>query len=1020
MSGMKRILAIVAVLSVFCMEGRAQFASLGSEKSSTNWEQWTSPHYNVIFPVGKDSLGMVYSTYLERFRPLVGNSAGYYPNQFYKKPMPVILHAGAAVSNGAVVWAPRRMDIYTFQDAYSALPPMPWEKALAIHENRHVAQLQFTRDGFWTYLYWPYGEIGLTLVNSLYSNVALLEGDAVVAETALTNSGRGRSADFLSYIRMSFSNGDMRDWFRWRYGSQRLYTPDYYKIGYMTVAGMRYNYDATMFMRDYLNNLTSPFAFNAVQKTMKKYSGKRIKGTWNEIAASFKDIWAQDDSLRAPFQKIITLVPDTKFYTNYRSAIQTKDGRVFSVRVSLDREMELVEILRDGSVRPIRPMNSESKLVYSPYTDCIYWSEAVPDPRWDMVQTSRIRYVHVGDKAIEDLTRQWRYVNPAVSDDGTRIVAAEYASSGATRVVELNPVTGEELRSITAPSGIQVTETAFLGDLVAFTGISEGGTGLYLTDFSTVSTLEEALPIRIKNLISHSGKLYFTSDRTGTNEIYSYSPQSLTQLTNTHHGVSYPFFRDDALCFSALTPSGNLLATIEEPLSRKARLQDYASYPIADLLSAQEKEFAKAPIEDTPPMKSKYSKAAGFFHIHSWLPVYYNWDSFYSSKGDYAYETASLGALAFFQNLTGTASGSLGFSVHEDPFDKEKFAAGFHARLSYTGLYPVFDFALDIGDRQRAGISTAWVPSTDSTFIAVNPRGGVFAGGSLGISVPLDLSSGGRETTITPSLTMKFSNDYLAEGLAFYKEDGVTETGSVCADGQENNVLFRNNSLVASITADTRRMTAPSQIIPRYGVGGEFRIVLSPFNKDKGIGSGLYADVYTYLPGFKSTHGVKLSAACQLKGQSWRYTFPNNDDLIKLGYYIPEDVWSLGFEDLSPRGFEKSSAGAAMMLNPVSTRFSADYVLPLFYIDRAFSPYLYISNMEVNPFADFSLLPADGMQNLFSAGADIVFRFEKLLMLSNTMKLGVRVAYNGGSSELYDSLGMTSHVYAGFVINTEL
>lgn len=1013
---MKRTIAVITIILAACLQGRAQFASLGSEKGTTNWEQLTSPNYRVIYPVGLDSLGLVYSNYLEQFRPLVGNSAGFLPNQQYRKPMPVILHPFAAISNGAVVWAPRRMDIYTFPDAYASLPPVPWEKILAIHENRHVAQNQFTRSGFKKYLYWPFGEIGLTLGGSLYENVALFEGDAVVAETALTNSGRGRTADFLSYIRMSFATGDMRDWFRWRYGSQRWYTPDYYKIGYMTVAGMRYNYDATLFMSDYLWNLTSPFAFNGVQKSMKKYSGKKIKGTWTEIASTFKDIWAQDDSLRAPFQDLDMLAPAGRFYTSFKGAVQTKDGRVFALRSALDRQQEMVEVLRDGSVKVIRPMSADSRLVYSPYTDCIYWTESVPDLRWDMVQTSRIRYVEAGGKKVRDLA-SGRYVTPAVSPDGKTIAATEYPVTGGGKIVLLDISDGKAIKSITAPDGLQVTEVAFLGDDIVFTGISDAGMGLYLTDFKSIRTLEEAVPVKIKNLVSHDGALYFTCDRTGTNEIYSYTPGNLTQLTNTRHGVSSPFFMDGVLCFSAMQPSGSILATVQSPLSRKVSLSDYASYPIADVLSAQEKEFAEKPAADAAPVKKSYSKPANFLHIHSWMPLYVNLQN--SSSIDlYTYETATLGARAFFQNLTGTVAGSMGVSVHPDPFDEDKVATGFHTALTYSGLYPVIDFSLDVGDRRSANISRAWIPATDSTFISVKPRGGVFVGGSLGVSVPLNLSSGGVETTIKPSLTLKYSNDYIGEGMAFFKEDGVTEEGSQTADGKKGRDFFRNQSLVASVSADTRRQTAPSQIIPRLGVGGELRVILSPFSR--GIGSGLYARAYTYLPGLMSTHGIKLSAAAQTKGQAWHYTFPVNDDLVKVGYYIPEDVWSRGFEDLSPRGFAESGAGASMLLSPVSARVSLDYVFPMLYVDRAFSPYIYFSNMEINPFADFSILPADGGEYLYSAGADIVLRFEKLFMISNTMKLGVRVAMNGGSEALYKSLGMEKPFYIGFVANTEL
>ena len=1011
---MKRIIAVLAVLSMVCIEGRAQFASLGGENGNIRWETLTSNNYKVLFPVGLDSLGMRYSTLLEQYRPLVGNSVGLYPNQFYRTPMPVVLHADAAISNGAVVWAPRRMDIFTFPDAYGSLPPVPWEKILAIHENRHIAQNQFTRAGYKKYYYWPFGEIGLTLAGTLFENAALFEGDAVVAETALTNSGRGRSADFLSFIRMSFAEGDMRDWYRWRYGSQKWYTPDYYKIGYMTVAGMRYNYDATMFMADYLRNLSDPFAFNAVRKSMQKYSGKSIKGTWNEIAATFKDIWAQDDSLRAPFQEIIPLVPASKYFTSYRGAVQTRDGRVFALRAAMDRQQELVEILPDGSVRAIRPMNADSKLVYSPYTNCIYWTESVPDRRWELVQTSRIRYVEAGGKEVFNLTKQWRYVNPAVSDDGTMMAAAEYPDKGGSRIVLLNIINGEEVKTINAPAGLQVTELAFMGnDKVAFTGISDGGMGLYHTDFSSIGTYEEAVPVKIKNLISKAGTLYFTCDRTGTNEIYSYTPGNLTQLTNTQHGVSSPFFRDGALSFSALTPDGSLLASVDAPLSRPVSLSDYASYPIADLLTAQENEFAKLPADTLVPVKSKYSRTANMFHIHSWLPLYYNWGSEYPSQSDYTFQTISPGATAFFQNLEGNAYGTLGVSVHADPFDQSKIAAGLHARLNYTGAYPVLNMSVDIGDRQKAKLSQALVSSNDSTFLSVVPNGGLFFGGSVGVSVPLNLSSGGWETTVVPSLTTKFSNDELGQGISYFRKSSTNGKLYQMGTGIKH---FMNITFVASVTADTRRSMGPSQVVPRFGAGGELRYVKSPF--EEGIGSGIYVNAYTYLPGLSSVQGLKLTASLQTRTQELRTTSSVS------GFYsnrlMPMDTWGLGFENMAPRGFEETGTGATMLIvSPVSSLVGLDYVIPMFHFDSALTPYIYLSNLELRPYADIAVYVPDDTEYLYSAGADLIFRLEKLFMVSNTLKLGLRFAYNGGS-QLYDDLGLKSPIYVGFIANTDL
>ena len=77
---------------------------------------------------------------------------------------------------------------------------------------------------------------GLSL---FFTEPSFMEGDAVAAETALTLSGRGRTADFLEYYRVAADEGQLRSYARWRYGSQKLFTPDYYKLGYLTMAGLR-------------------------------------------------------------------------------------------------------------------------------------------------------------------------------------------------------------------------------------------------------------------------------------------------------------------------------------------------------------------------------------------------------------------------------------------------------------------------------------------------------------------------------------------------------------------------------------------------------------------------------------------------------------------------------------------------------------------------------------------------------------------------------------------------------------
>ena len=212
----------------------AQFYTTGDDPASVKWYRTDTETYRIIYPEGLDSLARVYAVTLEKYKAAAGRSAGYVPGEWTVGRIPVILHAFNANSNGSVAWAPKRMDLYTSPQAYGS-EPMPWTDMLAIHEQRHVAQMQAGLSGAFRPFGWIFGEMFNGLVAGIYPSTAFLEGDAVVAETALSKSGRGRTGDFLNYYMIAFDNGDFRSWNRWRFGSQKHYAPDHYAAGYFLV-----------------------------------------------------------------------------------------------------------------------------------------------------------------------------------------------------------------------------------------------------------------------------------------------------------------------------------------------------------------------------------------------------------------------------------------------------------------------------------------------------------------------------------------------------------------------------------------------------------------------------------------------------------------------------------------------------------------------------------------------------------------------------------------------------------------
>ncbi len=1014
---MKRMITLLVAAVLLGTQAYAQFSTLGSEKGNVKWNQVKTRNYRVVYPVGFDSLGVKYARELEYYRPLVGASAGYLPNQRYDDYMPIVLHPWSAVSNGAVVWGPRRMDIYTHPDAYGVLPPFPWEKLLAIHENRHVAQLQFSKDGAWRDWWYLFGELPALYVGSAYANSAMLEGDAVVAETALTPSGRGRTADFLSYYRMAFDNGDMRSWYRWRYGSQKYYTPDYYRVGYMTVAGVRYLYDEPVYMASYLHNLTSPFSFNALHKTTKKISGKKFGDTWEDITLAFKGIWADDDARRAPFIYPQPAVYEPKRFTAY-SGMVAAGGKLYALKESLDKSQELVEIAEDASERFVKAFSSDSKLAYSRYSDRFYWAETIPDRRWDFHETSRIRSIRRDGRKVKDLTTEGHFVNPAVSADGRLLAAVEYLPEGGCRIVLFDLATSHEKASMSVPEDLQATEVAFLGADVAFAAISENGTGIYRTDFVSVSTLLEPNVVKIRDLISDGGSLVFTSDLNGTSEIYRLAGSALTRLTNTKYGVSSPCFMDGNLYVSALMPQGKILSKIPQPLNVPVSFADNYRYPIADALSAQEELLYKGAGKAIVSAPEKAGFASGLMRLHSWLPIYFNWDSFTATRTGYYYEVASPGAMAFFQSLDGTSSGSLGFSFHENPFVEKKVTAGAHLRYRYSGLWPVLDFSLDVGDRASARLTNAMTFSGDSSFVAAAPLNrGIYLGGAVKASVPLNFSSGGFNRSVVPYVTLSASNDVLGEYLAIYDDDTHEE---LQLDSYSNDSKTRPYRPMIwtqiGVSVSSERAVAPSQVFPKAGIGGDFKITVSSMNPF------VYLGLYGYLPGFTNRQGIKLSLDAQAQASVGFGLYSIMRGMLPKYYWLPVDTWGLGAEDMSPRGFERLGAGGALLFfSDAQIRASVDYAAPILPVDFAAGQYIYLRNFELNPFADFTFNSSIfGNGFMYSAGADLVFRFEKLFMLQNTMKFYIRAAYNGGSGPLFESLGMKSPLYVGAGVSSPL
>ena len=881
---MKKCLCSLLVSLLLLPAARGQFYVTGSEPAGTRWRELSTGTYRVIYPEGLDSLARVYATQLERFRLPVSGTAGYRPNEQYRKPMPVLLQTRTGDANGMVVWTPRRMELQTNPEA-SDPEATPWPVQLSVHESRHVAQMQYVRDGLFRTLSYLSGELCSGMATALYGGSAFFEGDAVVAETALTDGGRGRSADFLSYYRISFAQGDWRNYWRWRYGSLNAFSPNHYALGYLLTAGMRTAFDTPDFTARYYRRLFrhKPFLpFFNLQKTVREASGESFAATFRDIQQHFAAEWEENAAARRPYTEGAPVVPTPRLYQRYAALCYASDT-LYAIRSGLDRSTELVRMLPDGRFHRMGSFSGAvSRLCYHPETGRVFWTEVLPDRRWEWVSTSVLRYFGPDGKK-HTLSAGERLYNPAADPASRRLSVTVYGRPGTSAVRILDARDGTVLKEYPAPSGLQIVESAWLDARLYVSAISDEGFGLY----EATDGFRRVLPpvrVKLKQLSGRNGTLLFLSDRDGADNLYSVDPVSgqVLQLTSMEFGAGdYAFCPDGtALLMAEEGHEGRLPVRI--PLSGLRRQEVDFSFrylpPHAEKMSAQEPfrpgEDAPAAIGEPVP----YVRWKHLAKIHSWLPFYMHFDDIASISSESLANDGGLGATALFQNELGTAYGALGYGL---VYDGARWRHGAHLQAVYRGLYPVIEANVDISNEERRYYHFTYTPGPEGTerSLESQPDGAPGISADLKAYIPFDFTSGGWSRGVIPSLRYAISNNRFT--------------------GTRNTVPV--HFLQAGVRAYAIGGRGRSCVFPRWGIGGETGVFARPGMAEVSAPDA-YLDLYAYLPGLMRTHGLRLEA------------------------YV---------EQALERG------GASY------TRFDAEYALPFAPVDWSFlCPVAYIRNFE--------------------------------------------------------------------------
>ncbi len=952
---MKYALAVLAQVLV-CQAVSAQYYDWGQDPASIKWDKIKTAGGSYIFPrtYGKQAARIV--NYMDTVRPYISNGFELGPMK-----MPLIMHTQNFQSNGLVMLAPKRMELIVTPS--QTLYATPWTKQLAIHEYRHSVQYNNLNNGFVKFLSVALGQQG-SLLGTILLSYWFLEGDAVLAETQMTEFGRGLQPSFTMQYR-AFCYEDMK-FTREQYfsGSFRYPMPGQYELGYQIVSYADTKYGEGAWGRVAHDAARQPVMFftNRFHFDDKGYTTP--KKLFHE---TFGDLWA--------FWKTLPQVEDTSTpvsalgdtYTTYASPVGLPDGNVLAFRENLTRPMKMVSVdtatgreelaMRPGA--PSSPMSAAGgKVWWSEYRQSTFWAQRV---------NSQLCWYDPATGKKGTVRGERRAVYPVAMDDGG-YAAAEYNYDGSYSIKHGG-------WAVELPDTVSVHGLAY-DNLTAgfyFIGLSDAGMWIgCVSDGTPVRMVTRPGRSTISNLRAKDGKLYYNSIATGKDEAHMYDLAAGKEyaITESKYGSFSPApLGGGKIALTTYSKDGYRLSVQDE--GKAAREIAWSRLP-KNLVNPERRKWDVINMDsvrtaDTTRYETdRYRKGTHLIQVHSWAPFYM--DAF--DLMDYNEFNFGLGATLLSQNQLNSAFAQLGYRYKQN----EHYVSGV---FRYYGWAPKFELSGEWGTRDQYDYRPAGVESLDADY-----RPQDYYSVEARAYLPITLSSGYHLRRLTPQVELEHTNArVVSDGIVF--QDGAFYYDP---DGIEFSTGFQK--VAAGIQFSDNVRMAYRDFQPRWGYMAGVNVMGNPFSDMYTDLMEFYGSVYT--PGFFPNHGIRLRGTVQHETGNGLYGFSSD------GYF--------------PRGADYDA------LRPGAySAFSVDYQLPLCYPETGIPAVLYITRIRLDLGFDMAFWERDlrainqGVRNerTWSFGGELIFDMIPIALPFNSqgsLRIGV---YKPNGSDAQVGVGVS-------------
>ena len=862
----------------------------------TGWKSIQTEHFEVIFPPGAEAQAQRAAVSLEAiYEPLhIDNRRG--------TRLPVVLSGDGAISNGYATLLPRHSTFYLtpISDYDELNHTLNWVDTLAIHEYRHIVQFLHAKRGIPKVLGWLFGPIAEYPSYALILPPWYFEGDAVLMETALTEGGRGRRPSFDVDLRALTAARGVLTYDQYISGSIKRPIPNHYRFGYHMVSYGREVYGERVW-RDTAQMAATwsplPFVFPL---SLKKTTGRYLRGFSTEMMNTRAKQWEEQRKQTSMTDAEDILLPPSEGEARFiRSPQPQQDGSMVAFQKGQDIAPRVVRISPDGSTTVLAQTGFRLTNRISAVGGTVVWDEIEFHPLRSSRSYSVIRILRP-DGTLKNLTTKSALFSPALSPDGSKVVAVLRTPEQTPALVLLDATTGEVTWQLDYPvhHWLRTPSWAPDGRSVAVVHLTDhDGVGIEQVDIASKqrTTLIQPSHTPLSKPTLSSDYLFYSSPASGLDAIWA---QSLSDGSR---------YRVASRPFAAMDP-------VVAPDEQHVYFADYTylgtgiqRVALNPAMWEAAEEVRPVFVDTISPTIAQTQKKVSFGAPDTLLPEkrYLRFPRLRDAVA-WTLPLDQSGGNVTLMDPTNLVSMSLSAGFKED------FSPQGSIEIDYRGL-PVI-LSGSVGTQQRFG-SLGEVPDTseespnptefsipdlNTSWIERNLQGGValpvwFRRGAWDRGLQLDASASLREVT-----------DILVKGEpkdAIDTSTGPLETGI-------------RKEVTASAQLYQGKMQAPMALAPAWSQSLRYTHTLTPFG---GALQGAYqaAELELGFPGFAPLHNLQLST-------SWQHS---------------DGDYALLPQVFSPRTYELPNEGSVLS-------GGLTYRLPLVYPDISFTSLAFLKRIS--------------------------------------------------------------------------